>query len=346
VKAEMKDLYHCPYSGHRLSLEVREQSGPDVLEGALVAGQRTYNIVDGIPYLISYQDEQLSDEEKREYAYYQASSAEYDRILDWLFESFYENEDRVREIMVDLLNLKPGDSVFESGCGTCRDSTRIARRIGANGTFFLQDLSPNMLAIGRERMRSMASEQPSPALEFFVGNATRLPFPDNHFDAAFHFGGLNLFSDRGLALSEMARIVKPGGKVVVGDESMAPWLRETTYGKILLNSNALYRHEVPIALLPSIARDVRLQWIIGNSFYVIDFVVGDGEMRVDLDKPILGFRGGTHRSRYYGVLDGVNPETKDMAHRAARASGMTLHAWLDQTLRAQAADDIDKVQKL
>jgi ubiquinone/menaquinone biosynthesis C-methylase UbiE len=338
VRIQHEHVYRCPYTAASLALEVQEQSGLEVVSGSLVAEGRRYEIQDGIPHLISNADEHLSEAEKREYAYYQDNSQVYDKIMEWLFESFFEDENCVREQMVDLLEIRPGDRVLETGCGTCRDSTRIASRIGAHGTFFLQDLSPRMLAIGRERMQACAVGNAYPALEFFVGNATRLPFPDGFFAAAFHFGGLNLFSDRAVAMREMGRVVKPGGKVVVGDESMAPWLRETTYGQILLNSNALYRQPAPIELLPETARDVCLRWIIGNSFYVIDFRVGERVPKVDFDKPILGFRGGTHRTRYYGVLEGVTIEAKELAHQAARASGLSLHEWLDRAVRSQAAD--------
>lgn len=340
MRAMMKDVYRCPYTGVRLALRAEEQSGADVISGDLSAQSRRYRIHDGIPHLICFDDERMTEAEQREYAYYQSNSRSYNEVMDWLFESFYEDENRVREQIVDMLELKLGDSVLETGCGTCRDSTRIASRIGSEGCFFLQDLSPEMLAIGRERMRADSVNGNFPILEFFVGNATRLPFPDGHFNAAFHFGGLNLFSDKQLAIREMARVVKPGGKVVVGDESVAPWLRDTTYGRILLNSNSLYQHSIPIDLLPEQARDVSLRWIIGNAFYVIEFRVGEGAPAVDLDKPILGFRGGTHRSRYYGSLEGVTIEAKEMAHQAARTSGLSLHEWLDRAVRSHAATDV------
>lgn len=59
-------------------------------------------------------------------------------------------------------------------------------------------------------------------MEFSVGNASYLPFPDGFFDAAYHFGGLNLFTDKKRALAEMTRVVKRGGKVVAADEGLAP----------------------------------------------------------------------------------------------------------------------------
>jgi ubiquinone/menaquinone biosynthesis C-methylase UbiE len=307
-----------------------------VRSGTLVAGARSYNIVDGIPRLISHVDESFTEEGNSEYSYYQSIGQMYDKVVEWLFESFYETEDRVREQMVNLLSLSNGNRVLETGCGTCRDSIRIARRLGPEGELFLQDLSPNMLNLGRERMEKFATEHRGPSLEFFVGNAIRLPFPDNYFDAVFHFGGLNLFSDKALALREMARVVRVGGKVVAGDESVAPWIRDSTYGKILLSSNSLYRHEVPIALLPETAREVCLRWIIGQAFYLIDFKVAEGVPKLDLDKPILGARGGTHRTRYYGALEGVTIEAKELAQHAAQKSGLTIHEWLDRAVRERA----------
>jgi ubiquinone/menaquinone biosynthesis C-methylase UbiE len=282
-------------------------------------------------------DEVLSEVEWREQSYYENNSQDYDAIIRWMFESFYEDEDRVREGMVDVLKPEGSSRILETGCGTCLDSFRIARRLGPGGELFLQDFSPHMLRLGRERMRMLAASEPMPRLDFFLGNATRLPFPDGYFDGAFHFGGLNCFSDKAAAIREMARVVKIGGRVVFGDESLAPWLRSTTYGKILLNSNALYRSETPIDLLPDSAREAGLQWIIGQAYYLIHFVVGQGPPPLDLDKPILGARGGTHRTRYYGVLEGVTPEAKDMALRAARESGVSMHQWLDRAVRDAAS---------
>ncbi len=115
----------------------------------------------------------------------------------------------------------------------------------------------------------------------------------------FHFGGINEFGELRRALDEMTRVVKPGGKVVVGDEGIAPWLRRRLTGRILVRANPLYAHRPPLDRLPVNALDVRLQWIIGNAFYVIDYRVGEGPLPVDLDLPIPG-KGDSLRSRYYG----------------------------------------------
>lgn len=85
---------------------------------------------------------------------------------------------------------------------------------------------------------------------------------------------------------------------MVGDESAAPRLRRQGFGRVIINANPLYRHLPPLASLPDNATDVSLHWILGNAFYLIEYVVGDGPPRLDLDRPIPGRRGGTLRSRY------------------------------------------------
>ena len=326
------DFYQCPYTGSPLRLEAA--AGEAVAVGRLVGSDaRQFEIVDGIPRLFDPAAEKLGEEERREHAYYQEAARTYDAVMDWVFRSFYEDEDTVRGRMIDLLELKPGARVLETGAGTCRDTVHLARRVGPGGTVFVQDLSAAMLAVGRERMAASGSDR----TEFFVGNAAHLPFPDGTFDAAFHFGGINLFTDQARAIAEMARVVRVGGKVVFGDEGVAPWLRDKPHGQILMNSNRLYKYSPPIGCLPEAARDTCVRWFLGNAYYTIDFRVGDGPPKLDLDLPILGARGGTHRTRFYGVLEGVTPEAKAMAERAARASGLSVHEWLDRAVRAAAA---------
>jgi hypothetical protein len=47
-------------------------------------------------------------------------------------------------------------------------------------------------------------------------------------------------------------------------------------------------------------------------------------------------RGGTHKTRYYGNLEGVRPETKELAIRAREALGVSMHEWLDSVVEKEA----------
>lgn len=309
---------------------------------ALVAadGQRFPIGADGIPDLLW--PPSLGAVESRWQRYYDDTAEQiYDAALDWQFAALHEDEDAVREQMVDMLHLEPGFRVLEVGCGTGRDSHRLARKLGADGELFLQDLSPNMVRACARRMAEQDRGLSFPCrLSFAIANACYLPFPDGHFDAVFHFGGFNEFSDQRRAAAEFARVAKPSGLVLFGDESVGPWLRAAEFGRIVIANNPLFAHTLPLEALPLCARDVTLRWMMGNCFYVITFRKGDGPPPLDLDLPHQGWRGGTMRSRYFGVLEGVTPEAKELARQGAAAAGVSIHEWLDRLVRRQAAVDI------
>jgi len=334
MKAGAAVPYRCPYTQQPLTLEATEVVDGDVVSGTLrTADGFVYKIEGGVALLIDFDRESLAPPALKELAFYEAEAKSYDGTMEWVFGSFYEDEDRVREAMLDLLRVPRGGTVLETGCGTGRDSIRIARRIGSGGCLYVQDLSPGMLGIGKAKVDALRRAGGIGCeVEYFTGNAETLPFADGTLDAAFHFGGINIFSDQGKAVAEMARVVKKGGRVVFGDEGLAPWLRETEYGKILMRSSPLYEHAPPLDAVPAPARDVSVHWIIGNAYYLIAFTVGEGELPLDLDLPIVGRRGGTHRTRYYGALEGVTPQTKDLVLEAAAREGISIHEWLERTL--------------
>jgi SAM-dependent methyltransferase len=259
---------------------------------------------------------------------YSGSSArEYDRGMDVLFQTFGADEPALRTQLAGLLSLGQGARVLETGCGTCRDTEYLAS--GA-ATVVASDRSADMIDVGRNRLAGTPARD---RVRLCVSDATALPFATGAFDAAYHFGGINLFSDIRLALAEMARVVKKGGRVVVGDEGVGPWLQETEFGRILVNSNPLYRSNAPLSLLPASARDVTCRWVLNGAFYVIDFTVGEGEPFLDLDVEFPGWRGGSHRTRYFGKLDGVAPALKQQVVDAAARDGVPLTTWLENALR-------------
>ncbi len=329
------EVYVCPACKQRMQMRIVQQRGEEVLEGMLACRcGAEFPIADGIPDLVFPRQLAASDLEAK--LWYDANADVYDENLHLTFDTFREDEQRVRSRLVDRLELLPTQRVLELGAGSGRDSVLIADRLGAAGRLYLQDLS---LAILRHSFPKLATKQVP--TEFHVGNACHLPFADGVFDAVFHFGGLNTFSDIGAFFSEISRVTKVGGKVVAGDESMPVWLRNSEFGRVLMNSNPLYRHELPLQHLPVSCREVKLEWIIGGVFYVIEYRVGEGEPFADLDFEIPGIRGGTHRTRYHGLLEGVTAEAKSMAQAACARSGKSLHRWLDEAVRQAAARDLE-----
>ena len=347
MKRELLNVYVCPVSHTALTASGAGAPGSaELSDGELVseAGQH-YGVRQGIPIFVP--SAMLTPIEQETQAEYDASAEQkYDEAVDWQFRSFYENEDDVRERMIDLLVLRPDSRVLEIGSGTGRDSFRIARKLGEQGEFFVQDLSEQMVLKTRQRLGA-ASGKPELAarIEYFVSTARFLPFPDGFFDAVFHFGGFNNFSEPKKTLGEMTRVVKKNGRVVFGDEALPPWLEGTEFGEVMVANNPLFKNKVPLECLPENAREVALRWVFGGCFYLIDFKVGDGPPPVDMDLPHKGWRGGTMRTRYYGRLEGVTPEARKMAIEAAKARGVSVHEWLDALVRSAAKSDLARPSK-
>lgn len=334
MRAGEEKFYVDPASGTALTLKDAVVRDGEVVEGTLVSeAGNTFPIRDGVPNFVYPFD--LPDVDRKSLQQSEERADAYDRYLPLTFSTYGEDETAVREGMADKLNLTPGATVLEVGAGTGRDSEIIAKRLGAGGKLYIQDLSPSFLAHNIQRMKAIGANA-EPAL----ANGYYLPLRDNSVDACFSFGGINAFADIKRAFAEMARVTKPGGKIVVGDECMPPWLRHTEFAKILINSNPEFAYDLPLDKLPVEARKTNIQWIIGGVFYLIDFVVGEGEPEADFDFPIPGARGGTHRTRYYGHLEGITPEAKKLAYEARARTGKSMHEWLDTVVREAAKRDL------
>jgi ubiquinone/menaquinone biosynthesis C-methylase UbiE len=326
-----------------LRLEEGVLSGDAVEAVNLVsAAGRRYPIRNGIPDLTL--SELLTEVEADTRAEYDRVAEDiYDRAVDWQFAAFLEDEDKVRETMVDMLELAPAMKVLEVGCGTGRDSFRLARRLGSGGQLHMQDLSPRMVEVCRDKMRGYAAKMKFEcAFEYSASSATALPYEDATFDAVFHFGGFNHFGDLKKGAAELARVARKGGRILIGDEAVAPWLKGTEFDAIVSTNNALFKADTPLYALPASARDVTARWLIANCFYVIAFAKGEGPPPLDLDLRHAGSRGGSLRTRYFGVLEGVSLEAKALVREAASNAGVSMHDWLDAELKRAARRELGR----
>jgi len=330
MKHHQAAFYRCPAGGQPLTLEIIRAEGDEVLEGALVAPDGTRHVISaGIPDFTWPRTLLASDEATRQS--YEDMAEDYDRYALLPFIAWRSDEHAVRERMVDLLALKAGDSVLEVGCGTGRGAPHLAARVGPGGRLILQELSPRLLAKTAGKLAAQGI-----VAELAVANASWLPLADRSVDAAHHFGGINTFAEIARCLAEMARVVKPGGKVVVGDEGLGPWLRETEVGRIMQNSNPLLKCDPPMAQLPALATDVRLEYIMMGAFWTLEFTVAESAPEPDFHMMIPSARGGSHWTRFHGNLEGVSDEAKALAHEARHAAGKSMHDWLDEAVREAA----------
>jgi len=102
--------------------------------------------------------------------------------------------------------LKPGGSALDVACGSGKLTALLARIAGPSGRVVGLDFSTKMLEVARREF---------PAIEFREGDALNLPFDNAAFDASTIAFGLRNLADPVRGLSEMLRVVKPGGRAVV-----------------------------------------------------------------------------------------------------------------------------------
>lgn len=112
-----------------------------------------------------------------------------------------------------LGRLIPGEHVVDVGCGAGIDSVIAARMVGPTGSVVGVDMTPAML----EKARAGAKEAELPNLEFRQGLAESLPVADGWADVVISNGVLNLFPDKLAGLQQMARVLKPEGRLQIGD---------------------------------------------------------------------------------------------------------------------------------
>jgi arsenite methyltransferase len=109
--------------------------------------------------------------------------------------------------------LRPGEHVVDVGSGAGIDSLIAGRMVGPAGQVVGVDMTPAML----RKARPAAAEAGLANVEFREGYAEALPVPDGWADVVISNGVLNLMPDKAAALQEMARVLKPTGRLQIGD---------------------------------------------------------------------------------------------------------------------------------
>ena len=109
--------------------------------------------------------------------------------------------------------LQPGERVVDVGCGGGIDSLIAAKMVGSSGRVIGIDMTPAMA----DKARSSACAAGTPNVEFREGFGEALPVEDGWADVVISNGVLNLMPDKDAALREMARVLKPGGRLQIGD---------------------------------------------------------------------------------------------------------------------------------
>jgi ubiquinone/menaquinone biosynthesis C-methylase UbiE len=137
-------------------------------------------------------------------------------LMEWFHDTFsFRGKFReLRQRTANLARLQPGDAVLDVGCGTGTLAMEVAHRVGRAGR--VAGIDPGTQQIARARAKAARRHVP---IEFQIGVIEQLPFPDQTFDVVFstlmmHHVPASL---KRQGLAEIARVLKPGGRLVIAD---------------------------------------------------------------------------------------------------------------------------------
>lgn len=177
-----------------------------------------------------------------------------------VFSSVATNYDRMNDLMslgmhrlwkrfaIAMADVRPGSRVLDVASGSGDLALAFARKAGPTGQVVMTDINGAMLAVGRDKVLDRGQVAPAA-----ICNGEHLPFPDDLFDCVAVAFGLRNFTDKARGLAEMARVARPGGRVLVLEFSkvwkplakpydaysfsVLPWL-----GKHVAKDEAAYRY--------------------------------------------------------------------------------------------------------
>lgn len=116
-----------------------------------------------------------------------------------------------RERAADRAEVNPGDSVLDACCGTGDLALELASRVSPGGNVVGCDFSEPMLDLARDK----AADRGATSVRFEWADALRLPYEAGRFDAVTVGFGVRNFADRDRGLRELARVLRPGGRLVI-----------------------------------------------------------------------------------------------------------------------------------
>ena len=167
--------------------------------------------------------------DKTHFGYQQVPEEEKAKRVGAVFSSVAPSYDLMNDLMslglhrlwkrfaIAMSGVREGDRVLDVASGSGDLAAAFARRVGPTGQVVMTDINAEMLAVGRDKLLDSGLFAPLARCD-----AEKLPFPDDRFDCVSVAFGLRNMTHKERALAEMARVAKPGGRVIVLEFSR-PW---------------------------------------------------------------------------------------------------------------------------
>ena len=143
-----------------------------------------------------------------------------------------------------LLQPRPGQRLLEIGPGTGLQSLHVAPQLGAGGELAVVDIQQQML----DHVMARAARRSVGAISPHLASAEALPFPDDCFDAAYLVTVLGEIPRPAVALAELRRVLKPGGRLVIGEFADRHHLTLTTLMRLANEAGLHFRRRTGIPL--------------------------------------------------------------------------------------------------
>ena len=154
-----------------------------------------------------YQSVDEQDKARRVRGVFDSVASRYDLMNDLMSAGLHR---AWKAYTVMVANVQPGQRVLDIAGGTGDLALAFAKKVGPTGQVVHTDINEAMLRTGRDRLLDAGVILPTT-----VCDAEKLPFPDGHFDLVSVAFGLRNMAHKDAALREMARVLKPGGKLLV-----------------------------------------------------------------------------------------------------------------------------------
>ena len=215
----------------------------------------------------------------------------YKNYLSWLSKTLLISENSMRKEIFQDLKIEKKISVLFVGCGFGDEIKYFLKKYGLFHNIYAQDLSKTMIMESSKNLNNYK-------IIFSISNANSLPYKKDFFDLVFHFGGINQFDKKKKTLTEINRVTKPEGKILISDEGMAPWLSKTERYKALKINNRLWSTLPPLSILPIDSGKVNVSWILKNNFYKILYKKNSFSNKINYDIVRKSPKGGSIRTRY------------------------------------------------